>query len=199
MRGRSTTGCCERGSRAWRVEEPGLLRDFASPYSPDCVEQEFCELRTTGILRSSRSPGPMPSGVLMYRQGPHGLAYIRGRYYLPEVLWSLRTRPSGPRPFGPERSPRECFQRYGVWGIRCPNRESRLSPSRGQLAPREGAGQLPALLLEIWARNPTNYLSLGGKGGALRAGWPGCSPPHSGTRAAIQGNARRHDNEEIVC
>jgi len=29
---------------------------------------------------------------------------------------------------------------------------------RGQPTPREGVGQLPALLLEIWVRYPTDYL-----------------------------------------
>ena len=34
---------------------------------------------------------------------------------------------------------------------------------RGQLRPREAAGQLPVLLLEIWGSYPTDYLPLGGK------------------------------------
>jgi hypothetical protein len=33
-----------------------------------------------------------------------------------------------------------------------------LLPLRGRLRPREGAGQLPVLLLEIWASYPTIYL-----------------------------------------
>jgi hypothetical protein len=38
-------------------------------YSPEeCVEGVFSEVRHDGALGSSHSPGPMPSGVLMYRQ-----------------------------------------------------------------------------------------------------------------------------------
>jgi hypothetical protein len=34
------------------------------PYSPKCLEEELCELRLNGVLRSSHSPGPTPMGAL---------------------------------------------------------------------------------------------------------------------------------------
>ena len=63
------------------------------PYSPECVEEEFCELRHNGVLRSSALP---------LCPGAHTL----------------------------------------------PSDRSMLPSLRGQLTPREGAGQLPALLLD---------------------------------------------------
>src|SRR5215203_7483109 len=42
--------------------------------------------------------------------------------------------------------------------MRWPHSERRLTPLRGNRTPREGAGPLPAPLLEIWAGQPTNYL-----------------------------------------
>jgi hypothetical protein len=34
-----------------------------APYSPECVELEFCELRANGVLRSSYCSSPTPISI----------------------------------------------------------------------------------------------------------------------------------------
>jgi hypothetical protein len=47
--------CWGRGSSAWRVEPLRLLRGFASPYSPECVEEAFSEVRVVMIYTQRRT------------------------------------------------------------------------------------------------------------------------------------------------
>jgi hypothetical protein len=85
------------------MREPGhLLRApvlLLTLYSPKCLEEEFCELRLLGILRTSVLP--WCSDVLL------------------------------------------CHSAHTL-----PSHRSMLASLRVQLRPREGAGQLPVLLLD---------------------------------------------------
>src|ERR687897_301994 len=50
-------------SRRPRPRDWGVAAPLSCPYSPECVEGEFCELRLLGILGSSHSRGSPPSNL----------------------------------------------------------------------------------------------------------------------------------------
>ena len=62
----ATAGPCSKfllRRRRHKLTTPGSLGAYPSAYSPECVEDKFCELRLYGVLRSSRrgASGPTPT------------------------------------------------------------------------------------------------------------------------------------------
>src|SRR5215204_5114593 len=82
-------------------------------YSPECVEDEFCELRRDGVLRSwgyFTRPVPSPDGPPTRGSG-HGA--LPSPIRCPSALGALRRVPYCPSRPGPHLSPRQPVRSAG--------------------------------------------------------------------------------------